>query len=497
MFVNYSPITRDGKSAGAVAVFQDSSDLEAVSQELGLTSELNQELDAILNFSYDELFLCDGSGKILRVSVACERLYGLNASEISGMSAAELEAEGFFYPSVVRLVLEEKRPVTVIQKTKTGRQVIATANPMFDSKGRIVRIIGNSRDITELISLREKLEQAEGLVSKFQSELMELRQERLRIDGIVTESPQIKKVVQVASKVARVDTTVMLLGESGVGKNIIAKLIHQLSERSQGPFIEINCGAIPENLLESELFGYEAGAFTGARREGKVGLIELANRGTLFLNEVGDLPLALQVKLLQVLQERYLSRVGSTKQIPLDVRYIVATNRNLEEMVAQGRFREDLFYRLNVVPIVIPPLRERKEDIVPLAQRFLEKLGERYGFKRRLSPPVVDAFLSYSWPGNIRELENILERLVVTSDQEVITPAHLPLGMQKLEASRSIRGQKGIRPLRKAVEEVEQEIITEAARLYPNTRLMAAALGVNQSTVVRKMKRYLGRDAPG
>jgi transcriptional regulator with PAS, ATPase and Fis domain len=290
--------------------------------------------------------------------------------------------------------------------------------------------------------------------------------------------------------VAHVDSTVLLIGDSGVGKEVLAKHIHNNSVRKDGPFIKINCGAIPETLLESELFGYERGAFTGASKEGKPGLFEMAHNGTLLLDEIGDLPLSLQVKLLRALQDREICRIGSTKTLSVNVRILAATNRNLAEMVQQGTFREDLFFRLNVVPVQIPPLRDRRPDIIPLLYHFCNKYYKKYNIRKQFSPEVLEEFYEYNWPGNIRELENIVERLVVTAPETMITPAHLPEGFRKVTKSSAAKiVVQGVMPYKEALLEMENALIGEALKLYGSTYKAAKVLGIDQSTVIRKLQK--------
>ncbi|MDI7246375.1 MAG: sigma 54-interacting transcriptional regulator [Bacillota bacterium] len=308
---------------------------------------------------------------------------------------------------------------------------------------------------------------------------------------IIAYSVEMGRVLQLAAKVALVNTTVLILGESGVGKEVVARFIHGTSPRREGPFVTINCGAIPATLLESELFGYESGAFTGARREGKPGMIDVASCGTLFLDEISELPGDLQVKLLQVIQERRLTRVGGVKPVDVDIRIIAATNRDLAGMVAKGEFRADLFYRLNVVPITIPPLRERPDDVIPLIYHFLERFNRAHGYRKAISEDAREILARYSWPGNVRELENLVERLVVTVEGDEIGPGDLPrqvLEERGLHRPGVVVG--GIMPLRQAVEEVERQIIQRALSEKRSTYSIARLLGVNQSTVVRKIKKY-------
>ncbi len=320
--------------------------------------------------------------------------------------------------------------------------------------------------------------------------------------AVVAYSVEMERVLQLAAKVAPVDSTVLIMGESGVGKEVVARFIHAQSRRASGPFVTINCGAIPPNLLESELFGYEAGAFTGARREGKPGMIEMAARGTLFLDEISELPQDLQVKLLQVIQQRRLTRVGGVKPTDVDIRIIAATNRDLPAMVRRGEFRPDLYYRLNVVPIVVPPLRERRDDVVPLVYHFLGRLNEAHGLRKTISEAAREALARYSWPGNVREVENLIERLVVTCEADEIDigdlPQHVREGGPATTASASVVV-AGLMPLRKAVEEVERQLIELALAEHSSTHKVARALGVNQSTIVRKLRKYGARPrgAPG
>jgi len=317
-----------------------------------------------------------------------------------------------------------------------------------------------------------------------------IREAMSGIDGFIARSNKMKVLLELVKKIATFNITVLLLGSSGVGKSHTAKTIHQLSQRSGGPFVELSCAAIPENLFESELFGYEPGAFTGADRKRKIGCMEIANGGTVFLDEIGDLPLGVQVKLLHTLEERKIRRLGAVNTVAVDIRIIAATSRNLEEMVQDGRFREDLFYRLNVVPILIPALKDRKEDIPPLAYHFLKTLGEQHGVKKEISPYNMDELLRYEWPGNIRELRNFVERFLILPEHTVL----FPVGKTEEPYLESIRvddgGGAGIVGLKDVVKQVEKRLIGEAMKKHTSTRAIAAALKINQSTVVRKINKY-------
>ncbi|MGQ9826170.1 MAG: sigma-54 interaction domain-containing protein, partial [Desulfotomaculales bacterium] len=322
-------------------------------------------------------------------------------------------------------------------------------------------------------------------------QLLKLSQEKIKSSEVVARSQQMKRVLEMVDKVAQVDSTVLIMGESGVGKGVVASRLHRLSRRAGGPFITINCGAIPEPLLESELFGYEGGAFTGARKEGKKGLLELADGGTVFLDEITDLPLNLQVKLLQVIQEKKLIRVGGSRYRDVDIRFVAATNRDIQRMVAEGSFREDLYYRLNVIPVIIPPLRYRREDIPALIEYFLNQLNAKYETGKKFSPEAMKFLAGYNWPGNVRELENLVERLVVTTEGNEIGVGHLPEYIfEGGSRSQSRVYVLDICPLKEAMEEVERQLLTMAYGRLKNTYKVADALAINQSTVVRKIQKY-------
>lgn len=449
------------------------------------------ELEDIFNSSYDEIFVIDGSGQTKRINKVGESYYGVPVKTLLGQNVNDLEKSGFFNQSVARIVLQDKKRVTMTQTTKSGKQLIVTGNPIFNENGDITRVVVNSRDISELLNLRKQLENTEQLVESYRQQLLKLSQEKARSSELIAESPQMKRVLEMVDKVAQVDSTVLITGESGVGKGMLASRLHKLSKRSDGPFITINCGAIPENLLESELFGYEGGAFTGARKEGKKGLLELASGGTVFLDEITELPLGLQVKLLQVIHEKKLIRIGGSKYVEVNIRFVAATNRDIRRMVNEGLFREDLYYRLNVIPIVIPPLRYRQEDIPALVDYFFEKLNSKYQTNKRFTSEALDILKSYNWPGNVRELENLVERLLVTKEDNEIGVAQLPdyifEGKSRFPNRIYVLD---IYPLKEATEELEKQLIVMAHSRYKNTYKMAKALEINQSTVVRKLQKY-------
>lgn len=457
---------------------------EALIQELESNKELYQELETILNSSYDGIYITDGMGKAKIVNDAYFRITGLKRQDVFGKTLDQLIEGGYIKESVAKKVLESKKATTILQEI-LGKQVIITGTPLLDEKGDIKLIVINIRDITELNSLRDQLESTRRLSDRYYSELSELRLQQLKMEGLVVRSREMEEVTQMSLRVARVDSTVLLEGESGVGKGIFAKLIHKASRRAKKPFIKVNCAALPETLMESELFGYEKGAFTGASREGKIGLFELANEGTILLDEIGDLPLALQVKLLQVLENGELRRVGGLRDIRVDVRMIAATNRDLEEMVKEKRFREDLYFRLKVVQIHIPPLRERRMEIPAFVSNFVNKYNKKCGLEKRVSIDTVHLLQQYSWPGNIRELENLIESLIVMTETTVINLKDLPIYITE-----PLSHPTSDMEMKSSIALSEKRMIEKAIEKFGTTRGAAKSLGVSQATIVRKMKRY-------
>ncbi|MDR3590072.1 MAG: sigma 54-interacting transcriptional regulator [Negativicutes bacterium] len=485
VMANYSPIIANGKVIGAVSVFQDVSILENTFQELTQVKTLSKELEAIINSSYDGMFITDGQGVVLRVNKAYERITGIRAEEVIGRSMRRLVEEKYYDQSVTLLVLESRKSMTINQTVKGDRKLLVTGNPMFDDAGEIVRVLTNVRDVTELVRLQDKLAKTQEQTLKYKTELTHLRSMQIKEEDLVYRSQAMAQAVELALKVAEVDSTVLITGESGSGKELIAKLIHKHGKGAGTPFIKINCSAIPDQLLESELFGYEGGAFTGAKKEGKPGLCELAHHGTLFLDEIGDLPLLLQAKILRTIQEKEVVRVGGTKAINVDIRIVAATNRDMTEMVKAGKFRQDLYYRLMVVPIHLAPLRERKEDIPLLSKYFVDKFNKRFRYSKRMAPAVVDKLMEYSWPGNVRELENVIERMMVTAAGNDLTEELLPETVRK----KVFLPKQGAR-LKTAVEQTEAFLLAETYREHPSWPKVAEILGVDRATIFRKAAKY-------
>lgn len=472
---------------------------------LAIGSQENKELEMIFKRSQNEIFVADGNGICIQANPACEENFGIPANELIGMSVYDLVERGVFFPSATLKVLEEKKPVTLIQSTSQGKRLYATATPVFE-KGKITRVISTTIDITEILALKRKITEMEELIDNYNQEIKKLKIHPLNDqERIVIKSPAMQKIFEIIQLVAKVDSTVLLLGESGVGKTKIAKWIHNLSERSSHPFVEVNCAAIPSTLFESELFGYEPGSFSGASPSGNKGLLENANGGTIFLDEIGELPLELQAKILQFIQSKTYRRVGGRELKKAHVRIISATNQNLEELVKKGNFREDLYYRLSVIPVTIPPLRKRREDLIELIYTILEKLNKTYKTNKVLSAKTMEELVSYHWPGNIRELKNTIERMFVTTKGIQINKSLNFLDMTNMEFTNQTTSSEEVLlyetlskalsleenlTLNERLEMIEKEILSMFIEEYKTTRQVAKQLGSSQSTISRKLMKY-------
>ncbi|HKL75869.1 MAG TPA: sigma 54-interacting transcriptional regulator [Halanaerobiales bacterium] len=492
---NRTPMINNGEIIGAIGIFQDISDLESISDELAYTKNLNRELDTIIEGISDGLYITDGDGYTTRINSTYEKITGIKAEEVMGKHMKELVEEGYYSESVTLHVLEEKKPVTISHEIKTGKEVMVTGTPVFNDNDEIIRVVTTVRDMEALSKMKKELQKSKKLNTKYYNEIEQLRSQQLELDDFVIHSKKMQEIIESAIRSGQFNSTVLIKGESGVGKEIIAKTIHKSSqaEEKTGSLIKVNCGAIPENLLESELFGYEKGAFTGAKKQGKPGMFELAENGTLFLDEIGELPLKLQVKLLRALQEREIIRVGGTEHIKINTRIIAATNQNLENLIEADKFRKDLYYRLNVIPINIPPLRKRKSDIGPLCRFFLNKFNKRFKTNKKLSLDLIDLLENYDWPGNVRQLKNIIERLVVMVEEDIISIKHLPSDLKNdlnIDCGPNSIKINNTFDLKTAVNNLEKEIIKNAMEMAETTREISSLIGVSQPTVVRKINKY-------
>lgn len=452
---------------------------------MDLIKQANILLKKILDHSYDEIFITDPLGNIIYTRTSTEKLFGVPYEKMICENVFNLEKEGVFSPSAIANVLTNKKEVTIVQETLNKRQLIITAYPIFDESNTLLGAISFSRDVTEFESLKKENEQVAIAIQQHREEIEELKKQALKPFSL--KNSKMEKVLDVVSKVAGLGITILLEGESGVGKNHVANKIHKISPRRNQPFIEINCGAIPETLIESELFGYEDGAFTGAKRGGKKGYFESAGEGTLFLDEIGELPMNLQVKLLSVLQNQMFMRVGGSKRIEMKCRIICATNQNLEEMIQKKQFREDLYYRINVVRVEIPPLRERREELLPLIYEITEEFNKKYGMDKHFTPKMIAWISQQEWPGNVRELRNFIEKVIVTTESKEI-------GMETVEDVTNVETSNNDEhdmTLDEYLENVEKEFIIQMYKKYPSSIKLSKRLGISQSTANRKIQKYI------
>lgn len=450
-----------------------------------------KELLDILNCLKVGVYITDGNGKTLLLNDESCKTGGLERSETVGKNMRELERMGFIEESVSLKTIESGKEEMIIQNLGDGDKVYVTGTPLKSDKGIDV-VVCTERDITETLTLKELLEEKNKDNAKIKDEIEYLRKQNIVMWGnMIAEDFETKLLAEKATRVAKLDATVLLTGESGTGKEVFANFIYQNSGRAGKPFIKVNCAAIPENLMESELFGYEKGAFSGADKNGKAGLFEMANHGTLFLDEVGEIPIHLQSKLLRAIQEREIMHVGGTKTIPVDIRFIAATNRDLKEAVRNGTFRGDLYYRLNVMPIELMPLKGRKKDIKALVDYFTEKFNVTYKLSKVVSPEAMEVLKDFDWPGNIRELENVIERLMISSDDEVITKRQTEraIGVPTDLSGADLSGIEG-RSLEELMDAYEKSILESMLAKYKRASEVGRALNVNKSTLSRRMKKY-------
>lgn len=484
---NRTPIIKDGEVVGAVGVFQDVSEIEMVLQELQSVKQLNEELRTIVVSSYDGVIVCDNQGEILRCNTAVGRILEVPCEDLLGKPFKTLVDNGVFQKNIIYLVKKQDGLVNILERSSTEHSLVIAGNPIYDEEGKMAKIVINIRDVSELISLREALDESKQLSEQYQAEITHIRNHQETSGDLRSCSVIMKNIMDLASRVSKVDSPVVLVGEQGVGKEGIARLIHTESNRN-GPFLKVNCGTLPYQLLEIEIFGQ--GLALGDKIKGKTGLLELANHGSVYLEDIGKMPLNLQGKLLRVVEDKMLQVSGGKETVPVDIRILAGTNRPLIELVERGLFREDLYFGLNVVPIKVPALRERKEDLIPLVLFYLEQNNKRHGVEKVISPDAVLLMLDYSWLGNIREMANVIERLVVTAYGKIITAKEVDLILYKkgksLLSSISVTG---VIPLKKAMVDLEQQLVKLAMEQYGTTVKAAEALGVNQSTVVRKLQK--------
>lgn len=451
---------------------------------MGLDKLINRkDFIKILEEVSEGIYITDKNSKTLFLNKSYELISGTGRENFLGRYMEDIVNEGLIDDSATLKVIDSKSEITMTQELNNGKIVLITATPIYDDNKNLSMVVTILRDLTNLNKVMNDLY----LQKRRFDNLVQL----LEKEGeIVYRSDIMKEVISKAVRASKYDTTILINGETGVGKDLVAKLIAQKGIRKNKTFIEVNCTAIPDSLMESEFFGYEPGSFTGALKNGKKGIFEIANGGTLFLDEIGDISSEMQTKLLKVIQDKKFHRVGGYDDIEADVNIISATNKNLYEMVQEGKFREDLYYRLNVIPIDIPPLRDRQEDILVLIEYFLNNLINVYEEEKYFSKDALDLLYNYSWPGNIRELKNMIERTYILTNSQVIGINNLPNNI--IESNKKYCYKRSLdMDLNKSLEKLEMELISEAIEETKNNKEAAKLLGIHPSTLTRKRQKYL------
>ncbi|MEG1497511.1 MAG: sigma 54-interacting transcriptional regulator [Clostridiales bacterium] len=471
-----------------------------------ITSLSRDDLLRILNHSFDEIFVTDANGVVVYVNASCVNHYGQQYNEMVGKRSKELTAQNLWGPRLSPLAKQYKKRLTMKQLSCTGITMLTTASPVFNKNGEVDFVIENVRNVTEGEGIKEEMADTQIFLNQLEESIEENMVEELTIENFIANSKVMKNIIKMSWRIAEVNSNVLITGDSGAGKSIIARYIHGCSPRNKGPFIEINCAALPEALIESELFGYVRGAFSGAVSKGKKGLIQTAENGTLFLDEIGELPVSVQAKLLRFIQDGTYFEVGGTSEKKADCRIIAATNRNLPDMVSVGKFRQDLYYRLKVFEINIPPLVERKDDIIPLVNFFLKKYNDKYRLNKQISQDCVDVLLKYNWPGNVRELSNVMEQLVVMCTDATITEKYLPRSIRENDKISALNINKdtenhnvdldalsykeGMDFVDSYADEMRCKIIRAMYIDLKSSRKIAATLNISQSSAYRFIKEY-------
>lgn len=464
-------------------IMNEASEIHGVDKLLHENALMQERLQMILESVQDGICVVDRSGEVTYVNPSYLRIVHKTPEMVVGQNVFETAADGNRC-AVLRSGIAR---IGSIRHKKDGTTIVANVNPIFVD-GEIAGVVSVIKDITEIQTLMERLSQVSAKAEYLEQELLRTKKTAQAFANYIGKSGKVVDVLALASKAADSSANVLIRGESGTGKEVIAEGIHYASGRRRGPFIRVNCGAIPGALLESELFGHEKGAFTGAVRR-KLGKFELANHGTIFLDEIGELDKNLQVKLLRVLQQKEFDRVGGEETIHVDVRIIAATNRDLEAMVHEGTFRDDLYYRLNVIPIILPPLRDRPDDIPLLVEHFIEKISkENKKNVRGITPDAMQMFMHYRWPGNVRELENVIERVITLMDTDLITAAMLPSYIKGDIAGREVQSLADDTVL--PWEEYEKQIIANALRQGTSFNGAAKLLRISHKTVAAKARKY-------
>lgn len=453
-------------------------------------AELSQDIFEILYKSNLGVAICDGEGRFIWANPQYEKISQFEMRELAGQNILDIQNARSVHvlgaKSMLSVVLRECASYTSMVDFKTGHDVIATATPVFNADGSLRWLMYSLTDCDQVFQLQQKLTE---MTERVEASQLQLQEALLgKHAGCLTHDKGMLDIYATALRLAHVSATLLILGETGTGKDHMAKFIHNSSTRKDCPFVHVNCSAIPENLFESELFGYESGSFTGSSKKGKMGLIEYANSGTLYLDEVAELPLNLQTKLLTVLQNKTVTRIGAVTSRPVDVRVVAATNMDMQQLVQEKKFREDLYYRLNVLQIRLPPLRKRKDDIVPFIHHFTEQFNSHYAQQKQFSQQALQVLTAYQWPGNVRELEHLVERLVIMSLDDFIGVSHLP---EELKNTTSVRPYlESGKTLREILNDVEEQVLRATISATPCLHDAAKVLGIELSTLTRKKQKY-------
>jgi len=461
------------------------------SANIELLEQIQKHFIPILNALHNDMVIVDKNGCIVLALPSFEDFYGFPAEKAITHTVYELEEMGILNPSIAANALRSGKEECMLQKTRTGKYLLCYATPVFDKDDNILYVLSYSRDNTNYEILKDQIDYLNDVIDRTMHSNHDdyYNIEDQDFSRIIGNGPQFQTIKKTLALFSKFDANVLLTGKSGVGKSLYAKNIHMNSVRKDHPFIHVNCGAIPDTLFESELFGYEKGAFTGANQTGKTGLIERSNGGTLFLDEIADMPLPMQVKLLKVLDTHTITKIGGSEEIPVDFRLIAATNKDLNALIEKGEFREDLFFRLNLLSFQIPPLKDHPEDIPSLINYFADMASKKYNVTRFFSSKAISAMMSYEWPGNIRELENTVERLCIMSHDEIIGEEELPAHLKSSSGHMSVPENYG-KSLPEILNDVEKKIILETYAKYKSTVKVSEVLGISQPSVSIKLKKY-------